>query len=245
MGLGLLFVGYFTLTIAALPLPGIATFAGYLLAGYAATKLMAYQSWFRYMRLISFIGAILSFPALTTKICGYLGMEIGFLAFADTYLYLLAVDLTLLAFHAAMYLAICKLATETGVEKIRVSSARNLVFFGFVYMAKTAFGVIGNFGDSFKTLASVGTAVCTLIYIVILVLTHVMLFSAYMWICDENDVDMEIKDTGIGWLDKIRRSAAEKEQKAADDTKDYLQRRYDEKHKSSNTSQKRKKKKKK
>ena len=93
MGLGLLFVGYFTLTIAALPLPGIATFAGYLLAGYAATKLMAYQSWFRYMRLISFIGAILSFPALTTKICGYLGMEIGFLAFADTYLYLLAVDL--------------------------------------------------------------------------------------------------------------------------------------------------------
>lgn len=245
MGLGLLFVGYFTLTIAALPLPGIATFIGYLLTGYAATRLMAYQGWFRYMRLISFIGAFLSFPSLTVKVCGYLNVSVDFLSFAESYLFLLLVDLTLLAFHAAMYLAICKLATETGVEKIRVSSARNLVFFCFVYIAKTAFGFLGSIGGSFMTLAAVGTAICTLIYIVMLILTHVMLFSAYMWICDEHDVDMEIKDTGIGWLDRIRRSAAEKEQKAADDTKDYLQRRYDEKHGSRAPSGGKKKKKKK
>ena len=75
-----------------------------------------------------------------------------------------------------------------------------------------------------------------------LIVTHIMLFSAYMWICDENDVDMEIKDTGIGWLDKIRRAAADKEQKAADDTKEYLQHRYNKKHKSHSSGNKRKKK---
>lgn len=245
MGLGLLFIGYFTLTIAALPLPGIATFIGYLLTGYAATRLSAYQSWFGYMRLISFLGAILSFPTLTLKLGEYVGINVGFMAFAEGYLYQLLVDLTLLAFHAAMYLAICKLATETGVEKIRISSARNLVFFCLVYIALIAFGLLAGLGDSFKTLAAVGTAVCTLIYIVILVLTHVMLFSAYMWICDEKDVDMEIKDTGIGWFDKLRRNTADKEQKAADDTKAYLQKRYDEKHKPQTDSKKRKNKRKK
>ena len=245
MGLGLLFVGYFTLTIAGLPLPGIATFAGYILTGYAATKLSAYQGWFRYMRLISFIGAILSLPTLTTNVCGYLGVTIGFMSFADTYVYMLALDLTMLAFHAAMYLAICKLATETGVEKIRVSSARNLVFFCFVYTARTALGVLANLGDYFKTFAAVGTAICTLVYIIMLIVTHVMLFSAYMWICDEKDVNMELKDTGIAWFDKLRRSTAEKEQKVADETKAYLQHRYDEKNRPQGTNLKKKKKRKK
>lgn len=245
MGLGLLFVGYFTLTIASLPLPGIATFIGYIMTGYAATKLSAYQSWFKYMRLISFIGAILSFPTLTTKVCGYMDINVGFLAFADGYLYGLLVDLTLLAFHASMYLAICKLATETGVEKLRVSSARNLVFFCFIYTARTAMSVLANLGDYFRSFAAIGTAICTLAYIVMLILTHVMLFSSYMWICDEKDVDMEIKDTGISWFDKLRRSTADKEQKAADETKAYLQKRYDEKHRSNEPNQKKKKKRKK
>jgi hypothetical protein len=150
----------------------------------------------------------------------------------------------LLAFHVAMYLAICKLATVTGVEKIRVSSARNLVFFCFIFTARAAFNLL-SYIEPLRRIAAIGGAVCTLAYIVVLILTHVMLFSAYMWICDENDVDMEIKDTGIGWFDKLRRDTADKEQKAADETKEYLQKKYDEKHKPSQSGKKKKHKKKK
>ena len=224
MGLGLLFIGYFTLTIAALPLPGIATFVGYLLTGHATTKLSAYQDWFRYSRIISFVGAALSIPNLTKWLLDLIGTEAGFLAFSNGEIYQSLIQITLLAFHVAMYLAICKLATVTGVEKIRVSSARNLVFFCFVFTARAVFNLL-SYIEPLRRIAAIGGAVCTLAYIVVLILTHVMLFSAYMWICDENDVDMPLKKSRFEFVNKIREETARREQKAADDSVEYAKQR--------------------
>lgn len=229
MGLGILFIGYFTATIAAIPFPAICTFTGYLLMGYALTKLVQYERWFSYARICTFVMLLLSAPAVAAYLCGLIGFDIALPAFLTGSAYEYIESVITLLFHVALYLSVCRLATTTEVEKIRVSSARNLFLYGLLFICRTVFGVLTDIGGDIGAFGAKANAVCALIYIGVLILNHIMLFSAYMWICDESDVDMEIKDTGISWFDKLRRTTAEKEQQAADETKKYLQQRYDEK----------------
>ncbi len=240
MGLGILFIGYFISTVVAFPFPEIGKLAGYLLMGYALTKLTQYEHRFSYARLLSFAVLILTLPSAVEFAANLLGLELAFPAFLTGNAYSYVNSVAELLFHLALYMSILKLATTTGEEKIRLSSARNLVFYSLLFIFNTVLKVLASLGGNIAAFAGKALLVSMLLYIVIIVLNHVMIYTAYMWICDESDLDMKIKDTGIAWFDNLRRKTAENEQKAADDTKEYLQKRYEEQQKKNRNKPKKK-----
>ncbi len=240
MGLGILFIGYFISTIVAIPFPEIGALLGYLLMGYALTKLSQYEKWFSYARLAAFAVLIITLPSAVVYVTGLFGMKLSLPEILSGSAFTYIDSVLELLFHVALYLSVLRLATSTCEEKLRLSSARNCVFYCMLFIADTAFRVMANF-EVLHRFSSMCLLICSLLYILLIVLNHIMLFTAYMWICDEGDIDMEMKDTGIAWFDKLRRKAAENEQKAADDTKAYLQSRYDETQRKKHKKKKKKK----
>lgn len=222
MGFGILFLGYFIATVAGILFPGIAGFFGFILMAFATLKLSEYHNSFRIPMIACAIAAVVSAFIIPNDISVFAHFSFpswytGALTYADG-----VREAVKTVFHLTVCLALRDIARETGEEKIVFSSVRNAVFYGIYYLIQIII-LIPAFSEGARYLVPVAL----LLYFVILFMFHVMFFSAYMRICDESDVNMEIKKTNIGWFDRLNAMRAENEQKAADETTAFFQKRFD------------------
>lgn len=222
MGFGVLFIGYFIATIAGMAFPEIAGFTGFALICIALMSLAEYDKRFGYT-LIAAVPATLICLVLTAGVLlGYFGISIPSpIAFVMTYSDR-AMGLVKFFFHVMLCYAVRGIAQDTGADKLCFPALRNMYIYAACYAVDVLSIVLS---DGAKYLVPIAT----LVYLVTIILFHVMIFSAYMYICDEKDADMEIKKTNIKWYDSLVEKTAEREQKAADDTKDYFKAKYDRK----------------
>lgn len=241
MGFGILFLGYFVSTVAGILFPGVAGLFGYLLMALATLKLTEYQRSFRIPMMICALSAIASTFMIANDISVF-----AHFSFPEWYSAGLSlVDGILQAlkmlFHVTVCLALRDIAKETGESGLVFSSVRNAVFYGIYYLMSLVL-LVPAFAEGAKYLVPVAL----LLYLALIFLFHIMFFSAYMRICDESDVNMDIKKTNIGWFDRLNQMRADSEQKAADETTAFFQKRFDrmnEKNKRENAAGGQKKKK--
>lgn len=223
MGFGLLFIGYFLVTLLTLnPFASLFRVLGYGIILMAGLKLRKYHRSFDYF-LFGTVGMLL---------------VAALLAFSDASEYLyrnLLIDSVLITekgrtvlgyveqgvsflFHSALLFAIRKLAKETEVEKIAVNAVRNFVFICFYY-----FVYIISFlpVKSIQSCAAELALIAWIVYFVWIILNFMLIFSCYVKICDESDVDMERKPSRFAFVNQFRAEMDRRQEKAIEESRAY------------------------
>lgn len=108
----------------------------------------------------------------------------------------------MLFFHERLLSGIGLLAQETGLDKLHVRARRNRFFSLFVF-GLTAILYLPIHADWFMALNAAAFLPVLVCRFITVILNAVLIYSAYMWICTPDDLDMKRKKTGIGWLDKF------------------------------------------
>ncbi len=129
MGFGILLMGYFFAFLMSNLYPAFA-FAGSYLIFLAITKLKAYKKLF--VKAMIPVGVMMAVALYTTaaRICSDFGIDAPILSNVIVKGIFDYVGIAAnLAFHLVFFLAIAALAKQTGLEKIRVMSIRNMVLF--------------------------------------------------------------------------------------------------------------------
>lgn len=158
MGFGLLIAGYFFAFLMSNLHPAFG-FAGAYLIFAAVLKLKKYKRIFSYATLPVLLIMLISAEKSVYEICSFFGYDVLFLsntvltAVLD-YVYIVAIT----AFHITVLWAVAELARDTGLEKIRVMSLRNMFFF-IVYTVLYIFAILPinlpePFGNYFKLILS-------------------------------------------------------------------------------------------
>ena len=216
MGFGLLFIGYFIATLMSIHIYGsYVSLVGYGIVFIASTKLSKYNNSFRLLE----IGAILMFLVYGLISAADIGsflydeMLISTKIFGDSFIDIMGkVEMAVsFMFVSAMLFAIRSIAKETEVPKIVYSSSRNFVFLVVFYVLY----LIGYLPFAFTAeyVAAFGGFVTALNFVII-VLNLVMIFSCYMRICDENDVDMAQRPSRFAFVNKYRATMESRREKA-------------------------------
>lgn len=105
-------------------------------------------------------------------------------------------------FHERLLSGIGLLAEETELDKLHLRARRNRFFSLFVF-GLTAILYLPIQADWFAALNAAAFLPVLVCRFVTVILNAILIYSAYMWICTPDDVDMARKKTGIGWLDKM------------------------------------------
>ncbi len=125
-------------------------------------------------------------------------------------------------FHAALLYAIRAIATETGEQRSAQNAVRNFVFMCMYFLLclipVLPVGALSDWSKYFG-LPTV------IFYIVCLVLNLVLIFGCYANICDESDIDMPLRRSRFEFVNKFREETARREQKAADESAQYIKER--------------------
>lgn len=207
MGFGYLFLGYIFATIMSMnPFGFLIRPIGYAVVLLASCKLRRYHRDFGYLTLGS---------ALMIVIALLLALSNDQIALLSAYQKLFGyVEMGgSLVFHASLLWSIRAIAKETDVLKISVSAIRNAIFLGLYYVLS----IIAYLPFAFtKTYAIYFSAPVWFLYIACYVLNAILIFSCYMRICDEADVDMAQKPSRFAFVNRMRaESEARRQEKAA------------------------------
>ncbi len=237
MGFGLLFIGYFTTYFASFNSFGfLMRLIGYVIMLISFNKLRKYNRAFLYPMIASIFmicGALFE-SVITLGDFLYRNLLIEgasdiytFLSFQSILKVYFHIDsICILIFHALLLLAIRKISIDTESEKTAYAAARNLVFFAVYYLMTYIALLPFDFIDQYEKYFSLPVF---LLYIVCLALNCILIFSCYAKICDENDVDMQIKESRFAFVNKLREKADKKEQAAADANTEYIKKKLEEK----------------
>jgi hypothetical protein len=110
-------------------------------------------------------------------------------------------------FNGAMLYAIRAIAIDTDVPRISVSAVRNFVFVCIYYILNLLpylpFKIFDDFGKYFA-------APALLLYFAWIILNLILIYSCYARICDENDVDMEVKPSRFAFVNRMRQKSEER-----------------------------------
>jgi hypothetical protein len=220
---------------------------GWLLCGYFAATLMTLHRAGNFLRLIGWGIVLFSAKRLSRYHNAFLGMGIasilmlllsGVLAFADVtgFLYDNLVlsrrligegalvwlgygeQVASMLFQIAMLFAVIAIAKETEVKKISDNGIRNLVFVGMyavAYLLSLALSPTG--GRVASTLAGISW----ILYFVCIFLNLLLIFSAYRWICDEEDAEMAEKPSRFAFVNRFREKNEEQSRRAMSEYVDY------------------------
>ena len=211
MGFGWLFVGYFVANLMSMNMFGFAfRLLGYSLIFMAATKIRRYNTKFLYLNIGAAIMIFASLVYGAIFVCGNLYSEM--LIPSSDLVTLLCSDKTEsifstldsiagLVFHALMLYAIRDIANEVGVGKISISATRNFVFiciYKFLFfIGQLPFVFVADYVKAFALPVLVLEIVC-------IVLNLALIFSCYMYICDEADASMERKPSRFAFVNHMR-----------------------------------------
>ena len=213
MGWGLLFLGYVCVFVLGMnPMFYVFTaLPGWLLCLLGLRALTAYCHSFRYAKWCAVAAGALCVWQTLSGAQTQLGLALPFLhdgvSAAVEWASILAVTL----FHTLLALATKELCARVSLAKNGVRAMRNMVL---VWMYGVAFAVM-SLGRNEALTVSLYPFVL-LLRLLWSVLFAVLLYSCYMHICpagadQEEDAP---KKSGIGWLDRLRRAAWEREQRA-------------------------------
>ena len=221
MGFGLLFIGYFITALMSILIgPSFVCVVGYSIIFIAATKLNNYNSQFRLLQIAAALMGALSILLSVSTVTNYLYNEliISNSIFGTTYQTIIKHVETAMSFMfgAVMLYSIRSIALETEDSKIAVNAIRNFVFmclYAVLYVvACLPFDYTKNF-----------VAPTILLQIAYIILNLILIFTCYMRICDEGDVDMNRKPSRFAFINKMRSELDKKEEKAIESQKQYVE----------------------
>lgn len=223
MGFGWLFIGYFVATLMSINIAGtFIRLLGYGIVIFAAGKLKRYNGAFAYFQIATGFMLAVSLLLAVSDVFDFLYAEM----FIQTEVFPKSFDKVFalielcasLIFNGFMLYAIRAIAIETEVSKIAVNAVRNAIFIALYFVLN----VIAYLPLPFaQTYASLLGAPVLLLYFVWIVLNLVLIYSCYVRICDENDVDMERKPSKFAFVNKMRAEFDAKEKKATEETAQY------------------------
>jgi protein-S-isoprenylcysteine O-methyltransferase Ste14 len=121
-------------------------------------------------------------------------------------------QLVSLFFQSAMLYAIRAIAKETEVRTISDHAIRNFVFL-CMYCVAYAVGLF--LPEEALRARSVTSGIVWILYLAVILLNLLLIFSAYRWICDEDDVEMEQKPSRFAFVNRFREKNEEKNRKAS------------------------------
>ena len=126
--------------------------------------------------------------------------------------------LTVLLFHTLLALAIRQIAQRVSLPKNAVRAMRNMVLLWLYGVTFLVMNLSGN-----DTLTVTLYPIVTLLHLLWAILFAVLLYSCYMRICPAEDDRREAppKPLGVAWIDKLRRTSWEKEQRAVEADRAY------------------------
>ncbi len=218
MGFGLLFIGYF-LTVFNVPVLGVfgtvMRMIGFAVIFFASEKLRVYNKTFLLTQIGSVVMLCVSLLILSVGVDSILYEEL----ITQKRIYTQSVinvfgyleqGMTLI-FNSLMLWGIFKIARETEITKIANSAIRNFIFmmlYLFTYLASfLPFSGIQSAKQEFAV-------ICWVLYFVWVILNVVLIFNCYAMICDESDVDMEVKPSRFAFVNKMRDEYERKSKKA-------------------------------
>ncbi len=200
MGFGILFIGYlisFVFTMTRLYV--FTDLASALLIVYALTKLAPYGKHFKYSLYGAYGLAAVGFMELMSFTISIFELFPDFLVVFDNITGYIKIGVVL-AFHFLLFVAIRKIAIETGVSKIRDRSVTSIVVTFFYYALVIIFSLdIPAVSEATKYFSFP----VMLIGIIWIIINAALIFSCYMWICAEGDEDMESPAVNIPFLNSI------------------------------------------
>lgn len=198
MGFGLLFLGYVITFISSMnPFGAYIRAFGSILLFVSAKKLGQYNRFFKYSMYSSVLFIALSFATATFSAFDILYENLLISTdpipqIADDILkYLIAVSALL--FNGTLLFAIRKIAIETESDGIATSCISNAFFMGVYFVLYALLYLLpGDIGVSYTKYMSMPIVLLNLAW---LIMNAVLIFRCYVRICDENDVDMEKKES--------------------------------------------------
>ena len=123
-----------------------------------------------------------------------------------------------LLFHAALLWAIRLIALETEIKKIAINAVRNFVFIVLYYVI---YGISLLPVSFVQAALSSYVAAAWIVWLVWVILNHVLIFSCYSWICDEDDRDMVQKPSRFAVVNRFREENQKRRQKAQQEADAY------------------------
>ena len=191
MGFGLVLVGYF-LSFLMSNFHSAFAFAGAYLMINGLLKLKDYKREFIYVLYPAGLFMALSLKDTALELLSVFGIEVAFFegAVISTVFELLMIAAVSL-FHLSLFLAISDLAKEVGVEKIRVASLRNLVFFAVYIVACAVRYFPVKYPDVFLIYLNL---IIQLMQIFWIVLSILLLFSCFRNIVDKEKQELEMSE---------------------------------------------------
>lgn len=215
MGFGWLFLGYFGSTFMTLNHAGsLFRCLGYGVIFGATKKLRRYCDAFRMMEIGTILMFAVSALLATADVTDFLYRQLLLDSrwFGDTARTVIGYVYQALSvlFQVSMLYAVRVLAKETEVKKISDNAIRNFVFlcmYCAVYVANLVIRV-----DNLHVSAALTGAVWIL-YLACIVLNHLLIFSCYARICDEEDVDMEQKPSRFAFVNRFREKTEQRRTK--------------------------------
>ena len=216
MGFGILFIGYvLTFLMKIIPYGYVFEIVGLLIMLYAFTKLSEYERTFKYPFFASFLLVALAIY----NTCIMFGLSaLDNIFYASFYPPIKTVCDAV--FHALLFVAVARIAKDTEVNKIQTAAYRNMIIYGLYFVLQMLISVpFFAKGEAGKIVGMCGN----ILWLSWVVLDSIMIFSAYMNICDENDGDMSAKPSRFAFINKMREEFDKKESKARKADMEYIQ----------------------
>ena len=229
MGFGLLFIGYFIAALMSINVVGsLIAMIGYCIIFLASGKLSKYNNSFNLVRIGAVVMVLFWLVMSASTLSEFLANELMIPKdiFGPTFDSVMGHSEMALffIFNSAVLYSIRSIANDTEDTKIAISSVRNFIFICVGLLAYVIYFVVVGFSSSQLALAILnGTAI--IIRFVCIVFNLILIFSCYMRICDENDVDMNRKPSRFAFINTMRQRFDEKQERAAQQQADYMRER--------------------
>lgn len=215
MGFGWLFVGYvFTYLVGFTRYTFAATLLGCLMICEGLSRIKEYNPTFGralYFAFPVFITKAYSCVSLLLKLFEW---DIAFFSGNVSIFFSVLEQVSDLAFHVVLYLAIKSITSDLDLGKINNNATRNIVMTLIYYVSALIWMLPISLDDNVK--GGIGTTLMVLRLFVGL-LNGFLIYSCYMYICPVGDEDMPQKKSRFGFINRFREETARRQQKVADE----------------------------
>ncbi len=193
MGFGLVFIGY--LFMYSFPYKGFditVDLLGFLIAYFGIRKLAEYGCGFDTLKKYFYVLFPASSITLIFQLCSLFGVKIPFASLYDS-----AYIALVFVYNILLFVAIYKIADDTEIFSIKAKAKRNLTIGVIYYLLVFFFNLPIEYIQQLKVFLTSKFSLGLILFIVgyvWLFLNLVTIFNCYMWICEQGDEEMPIKE---------------------------------------------------
>lgn len=242
MGFGPLLIGYFTQYVISLgmgPFGFAGMLIGFSLMLWALWELKDYCPTFIYSMVIAGLLLLCGFYEAAAYFDTALYLNIGISAENIKFVFDCIEFALNMAFNFTLLFAIADLSKRVDYLKTRDMSFSNMIFVAGFNLFQLIILIPGIIPDSEKGFFQTLLIFAQLLYTI---LNSVLIFRCYAMICPEGEEDMPRKPSRFAFINKLRAKQDEKDEKAIQRTKEYVEKKLNLNKQKSNTKKKKKKK---